>query len=81
MGNYSIDSRCSWLIDAGSSNSTIRLHIEEFGTECGWDYLYVFDGDSIHSPLVAVLRFAFLHCFVRKLKVSYLMFWYFRIVD
>lgn len=55
IGNYSIDSRCSWLIDAGSSNSTIRLHIEEFGTECGWDYLYIFDGDSIHSPLVAVL--------------------------
>lgn len=54
FGNYSVDIKCSWLIDAG--NSSIRLHIEEFSTECGWDYLYIFDGDSVHSPLVAVLR-------------------------
>lgn len=56
FGNYSIDIKCSWLIDARESNSLIRLHIEEFSTECGWDYLYIFDGDSVHSPLIAVLR-------------------------
>lgn len=55
-GNYSVDIKCSWLIDVGGSNTTIRLHVEEFSTECGWDYLYIFDGDSVHSPLVAVLR-------------------------
>ncbi len=59
FGNYSVDVKCSWLIDVGGSNSTIRLHIEEFSTECGWDYLYIFDGDSVHSPLVAVLRYVF----------------------
>ncbi|CAH0395554.1 unnamed protein product [Bemisia tabaci] len=54
-GNYSVDVKCSWLIDAGGmANSTIRLHIEEFATECGWDHLYIFDGDSVHSPLLAV---------------------------
>lgn len=53
--NYSIDSKCSWLVDAGGvANTTIRLHFEEFATECGWDYLYIFDGDSVHSPLLAV---------------------------
>lgn len=51
-GNYSLTSKCSWLIDA--PNSTITLHIEEFATECGWDHLYVFDGDSVDSPLLAV---------------------------
>ncbi|KAG5869328.1 hypothetical protein JTB14_005136 [Gonioctena quinquepunctata] len=52
LGNYSLTSKCSWLIDA--PNSTIRLHIEEFATECGWDHLYMFDGDSVDSPLLAV---------------------------
>ncbi|KAJ8961064.1 hypothetical protein NQ314_005994 [Rhamnusium bicolor] len=52
LGNYSLTSKCSWLIDA--PNSTITLHIEEFATECGWDHLYVFDGDSVDSPLLAV---------------------------
>ncbi|RZF37106.1 hypothetical protein LSTR_LSTR013802 [Laodelphax striatellus] len=55
-GNYSTDVKCSWLIDAGGSpNASIRLHFEEFATECGWDHLYIFDGDSVHSPLLAVL--------------------------
>ncbi|KAL0276657.1 UNVERIFIED_CONTAM: hypothetical protein PYX00_004182 [Menopon gallinae] len=53
LGNYSIDVKCSWLIDAGT-NSTVRLHLEEFATECGWDHLYIFDGDSVTSPLLAV---------------------------
>nr|CAD7262632.1 unnamed protein product [Timema shepardi] len=54
-GNYSIDVKCSWLVDAGGvPNATIRLHLEEFATECGWDHLYIFDGDSVHSPLLAV---------------------------
>lgn len=35
---------------------SIRLHLEEFATECGWDHLYVYDGDSVESPLLAVFR-------------------------
>ena len=58
-GNYSTDVKCSWLVDAGGvPNATIRLHLEEFATECGWDHLYIFDGDSVHSPLLAVFRLA-----------------------
>lgn len=58
-GNYSTDVKCSWLVDAGGApNATIRLHLEEFATECGWDHLYIFDGDSVHSPLLAVFRLA-----------------------
>ncbi|XP_067009750.1 attractin-like protein 1 isoform X3 [Anabrus simplex] len=54
-GNYSVDVKCSWLVDTGGvPNTTIRLHLEEFATECGWDHLYIFDGDSVHSPLLAV---------------------------
>ena len=56
-GNYSTDVKCSWLVDAGGvPNATIRLHLEEFATESDWDHLYIFDGDSVHSPLLAVFR-------------------------
>lgn len=67
-GNYSVGVKCSWLIDArehslfrnsiqsNDKQPTIRLHVEEFATECGWDHLYVFDGDSVESPLLAVYR-------------------------
>lgn len=65
FGNYSVSVKCSWLIDARDySNSVstkfrpfqsrIRLHLEEFATECGWDHLYIYDGDSVESPLLAV---------------------------
>ncbi|XP_045475580.1 attractin-like protein 1 isoform X2 [Harmonia axyridis] len=52
LGNYSINVKCSWLIDA--PNSSITLHLDEFATECGWDHLYIFDGDSVASPLLGV---------------------------
>lgn len=72
LGNYSIGVKCSWLIDARDplhplssiKNLTdskkkpkrIRLHLEEFATECSWDHLYIYDGDSVQSPLLAVFR-------------------------
>ncbi|XP_044593678.1 attractin-like protein 1 isoform X2 [Cotesia glomerata] len=52
-GNYSTDVKCSWLIES-SQNSSIRMHIEEFATECGWDHLYIYDGDSVEAPLLGV---------------------------
>jgi attractin len=57
QGNYSVDVKCSWLVSSGIPNASIRLHLEEFATECGWDHLYVYDGDSVRSPLLAVFRF------------------------
>lgn len=54
LGNYSVGVKCSWLVDA--PNSSITLRLEEFATECGWDHLYVYDGDSVDSPLLAVFR-------------------------
>ncbi len=31
-----------------------RVRLLEFATECSWDHLYVFDGDSVMAPLLAV---------------------------
>ncbi|XP_017143549.1 attractin-like protein 1 [Drosophila miranda] len=65
-GNYSVSVKCSWLIDArhphwgrrhnanSPRTSNIRIHLREFATECGWDHLYIYDGDSVDSPLLAV---------------------------
>lgn len=55
LGFYQTNLQCSWLIDGASENATIRLKIHQFNTECSFDYLYVFDGDSIYSPLVAAI--------------------------
>ncbi|XP_014206707.1 putative protein tag-53 [Copidosoma floridanum] len=55
VGNYTTNVKCSWLIES-SPNSTIRMHIEEFATECGWDHLYIFDGDGVEAPLLGVFN-------------------------
>uniref|UniRef100_A0A3B1J5R2 Attractin n=1 Tax=Astyanax mexicanus TaxID=7994 RepID=A0A3B1J5R2_ASTMX len=51
-GNYKYKTKCTWLIE-GQTNSILRLRFEHFATECSWDHLYVYDGDSIYSPLLA----------------------------
>lgn len=53
FGNYTADVKCSWLIES-QPNTKIRMHIEQFATECGWDHLYIYDGDSVEAPLLAV---------------------------
>lgn len=62
--NKHVHFRCSWLIESANQKLTngsvqpvpIILRIEELATECGWDHLYIFDGDSVHSPLLSVFR-------------------------
>lgn len=43
-----------------ASNSFIQLKFERFSTQLANDYLYIFAGDSINSPLIAALRWVFL---------------------
>ena len=54
IGNYTTNMKCTWYVEADSPNATIRLHLKEFATECGWDHLYIWDGDSIFEGLQAV---------------------------
>lgn len=37
-------------------NATIHFQIEFFMTECNWDHLYIFDGDSTEAPLLAAFK-------------------------
>nr|CAB3224709.1 attractin-like protein 1 [Phallusia mammillata] len=49
---YLNSSACSWLIKPAIKHSSLKLTLLEFGSECGWDYLYIYDGDSAFSPLI-----------------------------
>ncbi|KAK1337308.1 hypothetical protein QTO34_001934 [Cnephaeus nilssonii] len=51
-GNYKYKTKCTWLIE-GQPNRIMRLRFNHFATECSWDHLYVYDGDSIYAPLIA----------------------------
>ncbi|KAK5881261.1 hypothetical protein CesoFtcFv8_022081 [Champsocephalus esox] len=51
--NYKYKTKCTWLIE-GYPNAVLRLRFNHFATECSWDHMYVYDGDSIFAPLVAV---------------------------
>nr|XP_016851784.1 PREDICTED: attractin [Anolis carolinensis] len=51
-GNYKYKTKCTWLIE-GRPNNNHRLRFNLFETECSWDHLYVYDGDSHYAPLLA----------------------------
>ncbi|KXJ23470.1 attractin-like protein 1 [Exaiptasia diaphana] len=53
--NYEQSSKCTWLIETSRSNSSIELVFDQFATECAWDHLYVYAGNSIHAPLLGTL--------------------------
>ncbi|XP_021446912.2 multiple epidermal growth factor-like domains protein 8 isoform X1 [Oncorhynchus mykiss] len=54
-GNYSVNGNCEWLVKAPSSNYRIVLNFTFMETECTYDYLFVYDGDSYQNPLLASL--------------------------
>ena len=54
---YELSSQCAWLIGNGNKSIPIRLKLNNFSTECSWDNLYIHDGSSLESPLVAVLKY------------------------
>ncbi|CAB3991764.1 attractin 1 [Paramuricea clavata] len=55
--SYPVLSKRMWLIDSGNRvNASIHFQIEEFFTECNWDHVYIFDGDSTDSSLLAAFN-------------------------
>ncbi|XP_023803782.1 multiple epidermal growth factor-like domains protein 8, partial [Cyanistes caeruleus] len=54
-GNYSVNGNCEWLIEAPSPRHRILLTFTFMDTECTYDYLFVYDGGSTRSPLLAAL--------------------------
>ncbi|XP_050427055.1 multiple epidermal growth factor-like domains protein 8 [Adelges cooleyi] len=50
--NYSKNTHCEWLIKANSTNQFITLEFKSLSTECSYDYVFIYDGDSFNSPLL-----------------------------
>lgn len=46
------DSHCEWLIKAKNDSQYITLLFHSLSTECSYDYIFVYDGDSFTSPLL-----------------------------
>lgn len=46
------DSHCEWLIKAKNDSQFITLRFQTLATECSYDYVFVYDGDSFRSPLL-----------------------------
>ncbi|KAL8608232.1 hypothetical protein ACOMHN_016687 [Nucella lapillus] len=53
--HYLPNSHCEWLIEAGSPNKSIHLKFKTMSTECSFDFLFIYDGNSYDSPLLATL--------------------------
>lgn len=52
-GNYPDDQRQLWLIQPPTAID-ITLEFTAFNLETNWDYLYIYDGDSLDDPLIGV---------------------------
>jgi len=50
-GNYGDDERKLYLINPAGA-ATITLTINSFDLEANWDYMYIYDGNSLSSPLI-----------------------------
>ncbi|KAI8920911.1 hypothetical protein DFJ77DRAFT_141311 [Powellomyces hirtus] len=51
---YVSNQKCTWQISA-PAGSIVKLRFDSFHTECGWDWVNIFDGTSIGSPQIAAL--------------------------
>jgi N-acetyl-anhydromuramyl-L-alanine amidase AmpD len=50
-GNYVDDERSVWTISPALATS-VSLTFNAFAVENNWDYLYIYDGNSVNAPLI-----------------------------
>ncbi|CAM1295013.1 MEGF8 (predicted) [Pycnogonum litorale] len=52
MQEYPMDTHCEWLIKANSTKQFVTLKFLEMVTECSYDHLFIYDGDSYNDTLL-----------------------------
>jgi PKD repeat protein len=52
-GNYGDDERLYWTI-APAGATSVTLTFSQFDLESNWDYLYIYDGNSVYDDLIGV---------------------------
>ncbi|MDQ3108300.1 MAG: N-acetylmuramoyl-L-alanine amidase [Bacteroidota bacterium] len=50
-GNYADDERTIWTISPAAATS-VTLTFNSFSVENSWDYLYIYDGNSVNAPRI-----------------------------
>lgn len=52
--DYSSSSKCTWVIENAKNTATsLNIRLENFQTECGWDFVYIYDGDGVYGEQLA----------------------------
>ncbi|XP_070550058.1 multiple epidermal growth factor-like domains protein 8 [Ptychodera flava] len=51
-GKYPQDAYCEWRIISPDTRAKIVLQFTSFDTECTYDFLFLYDGNSFDSPLI-----------------------------
>ncbi|EYB88721.1 hypothetical protein Y032_0242g3414 [Ancylostoma ceylanicum] len=52
--DYSSSSKCTWVIEnEKKSGAPLNIKLENFQTECGWDFVYIYDGDGVYGEQLA----------------------------
>jgi len=51
--SYPSNSQCLFYLQADRPNVTIHLKVRLLHLECLWDYVHVFDGDSLYADKLA----------------------------
>ena len=60
--NYTQNTHCEWLIQGRHDKKFISLIFHHMDTECGYDYVFVYDGNSMNdSKLLGKMSFKFCH--------------------
>jgi len=53
--NYTASAKCTWIIEnKGADSDPLLFNIDQFTTECCWDHVYIYDGNSVNNNLLAV---------------------------
>uniref|UniRef100_T1JFI7 Multiple epidermal growth factor-like domains protein 8 n=1 Tax=Strigamia maritima TaxID=126957 RepID=T1JFI7_STRMM len=51
-GDYPQDSYCEWLIGGSKTGQVVNLKFHDMLTECSYDYLFIYNGDSYNSSIL-----------------------------
>lgn len=51
--NYGDDERLYWLIEPAGATS-VTLSFSQFDLELNWDYLFIYDGNTLHDDLIGI---------------------------
>jgi len=54
-GNYDNDADCQWRITAVETTGLVGLQFDAFSTEECCDFVYLYNGDNVKSPLITSL--------------------------